>query len=85
MDKVEIIEFFVKEFKNMQAEMQIKLAIANEFDEEFENSKDIIEVFILKAKMSIAKQKHNEELQYLEGKCDAYEKVMRFLDIDLKK
>lgn len=84
MDKVQIIEFFVKEFKDMQAEIQIKAAIANEFDDEFKNSKDIIELFILKSKMSISKQKHNEELQYLEGKCDAYEKVMRFLDIDIK-
>jgi hypothetical protein len=81
MDKIQLIEFFVKEFKELRAEMQIKAAIANEYDEEYENCTDIIQVFILKAKIEIAKQKYNQELEYIDGKCDAYVKMMNLLGI----
>ena len=82
MDKVQLIEFFIKEFKSMQVETQIKHAISKEFDEEFHNETDTIKVFMLKAKMDIARQKFNEEMQYYEGKCDGYVKVMEILGID---
>ena len=85
MEKIELLEFFIKEFKSMQVESQIKYAISKEFDEDFQKETDTIKVFMLKAKMDMARQKFAEEMQYLEGKCDAYVNVMELFGIDYTK
>jgi hypothetical protein len=82
MDNLQMLEFFIQEFKNMQTESQIKFAISKEFDEEFHNETDTIKVFMLKAKIDMARQKFAEEMQYIEGKCDGYVKVMELIGID---
>lgn len=81
-EKLMLLNFIIAEYKDIMSDITLNEVVSRQYDDEVYNAStpnEFLEVYENSVK---AKKKFENRVSYLEGKADAYEKILLKLNIN---
>jgi hypothetical protein len=82
-DKLNIVKFVVSQYNDIISDITLNEVIAKQYDEQFSDADSIFKVWELLEKSDKAKIDFQKRITYLQGKADAYDSVLKELNINI--
>jgi len=81
-DKLNILKFVLSQYNDIISDITLNEVLAKQYDDEFHKSDDIHEVWRLLEMSDKAKRDFQKRINYLQGKADAYDSILKELNIN---
>ena len=81
-EKLILLNFIIAEYKDIMSDITLNEVVSRQYDDEIYNASNPNEFLEVYENSVKAKKKFESRVSYLEGKADAYEKILLKLNIN---
>lgn len=81
-EKLMLLNFIIAEYKDIMSDITLNEVVSRQYDDEIYNASNPNEFLEVYENSVKAKKKFESRVSYLEGKADAYEKILLKLNIN---
>jgi hypothetical protein len=82
-DKLNILKFVLSQYNDIISDITLNEVLAKQYDEQFSDADSIFKVWELLEKSDKVKRDFQKRINYLQGKADAYDSILKELNIDI--
>jgi len=82
-DKINIVKFVLSQYNDIISDITLNEVLAKQYDEQFSDADSIYKVWELLEKSDKSKRDFKKRIIYLQGKADAYDSVLKELNINI--
>jgi len=80
--KIDIVKFIVLQYNDIISDITLNEVLAKQYDEQFSDADSIFKVWELLEKSDKVKSDFKKRINYLQGKADAYDSILKELNIN---
>jgi hypothetical protein len=81
-EKLMLLNFIISEYKDIMSDITLNEVVSRQYDDDIYNASNPNEFLEVYENSVKAKKKFENRVNYLEGKADAYEKILLKLNIN---
>lgn len=81
--KLDIVKFVLSQYNDIISDITLNEVMAKQYDEQFSDADSIFKVWELLEKLDKVKRDFQKRITYLQGKADAYDSVLKELNINI--